>query len=113
MTIRADWHVEAAVSLDDEPDPFSVPVEEVGKRIDLRDPKAALELRLTELLRREGVLFGKGVTCPIKDRPDTTCHACPISRAADREDPHGVLCRLGREQEVAATELAVLTCRGE
>lgn len=107
MTARANWFVEAAVLPDDEPDPFSVPIEEVGERIDLRDPKGALELRLKELLNREMSLYSAEVRCEIKDRQDTTCHACPISKAHDRQDALGVLCRIGREQEAVSTELAV------
>lgn len=112
-TARANWFVEQAISLDDEPDPFSMPVEEVGERIDLKDPAGALQIRLTELLRRESNLFNASVTCAVKDRPDTTCHACPISMAHDREHALGALCRVGREQEIVLTELAVLRCRGQ
>lgn len=111
MSTRANWFVEAAASLDGTDDPFAAPIEEIGERIDLRDPQAALSLRLGELLEREGRLFNSGVSCPIKDRPDTSCHACPVSRAHDREGALGVLCRLGREQERVVTEMAVHTCR--
>jgi len=113
MTARANWFVEQIEQLDDADDPFSMPVEEVGKRIDLREPQARLHLRLQELLNREGRLFDAGVTCEIKDRADATCHACPVSKAHDSADPLGVLCRLGREQERTCTELAVLRCRGQ
>lgn len=111
MSTRANWFVEKAELLDDEPDPFAMPVEEVGERIDLRDPQAALQLRLDELIRRESNLFAREITCPIKDRADTSCHACPVSKAHDRQDPLGSLCRLGREQEAVLTELAVLRCQ--
>lgn len=110
---KANWHVAPAVVGDDEPDPFSMPVEEIGERVDLRDPAAALELRLIELVRREDRLTGVDVTCPIKDRNDTTCHACPVSQAHDRRSALGSLCRIGREQETALTELAVLRCRDQ
>lgn len=111
MTARANWFVEELPTLDTEPDPFSAPIEEVGERIDLRDPRAALELRIRELMRREANLYESGLTCPIKDRADSTCHCCPVSAARDEEKPLGVLCRLGREEETVLTELAVLTCR--
>lgn len=113
MTAKANWFVERAAGLDDGPDPFSVPIEEVGRRIDLRDPKAAAELRLQELLTRETNLFNAGTSCPIKERSDTTCHACPVSQAHDPESRLGVLCRIGREQEVVLTELAVQSCRDQ
>lgn len=112
MTARANWFTDTAPQdLDSEPDPFSVPIEEVGERIDLRDPEAALQLRVRELLTREGRLDEKGVTCPIKNRSDSTCHACPVSAAHDHEQPLGMLCRIGREQELVLTELVVLSCR--
>jgi hypothetical protein len=107
---RAQWFTETLV-IDDELDPFAAPIEEVGERVDLRDPQAADELRLHELLRREGVLFANGVSCPIKDRPDTTCHACPVSRAHDKEAELGALCRVGREQESVLTRLAAARCQ--
>jgi hypothetical protein len=111
MTARANWFTAEPVDLGDELDPFSIPVQEIGQRIDLRDPRAALEIRLRELLYREAALFNAGVTCAIKDRPDTTCHACPVSKAHDPKQALGALCRVGREQEVALTELAVLSCQ--
>jgi hypothetical protein len=110
MRTQANWFVDQVPAVDEETDPFTMPIEEVGTRIDLRDPKAALQLRLAELVRREGSLYETHVKCPIKDRPDSTCHACPVSQAHDTEVALGVLCRLGREQEVVLTELAVLTC---
>lgn len=113
MTARANWFVDPVAGLDDEPDPFSVPVQEVGERIDLRDPHSLLKLRLEELLAREARLFNRSVTCPIKDRPDATCHACPVSHANDPEHDLSTLCRVGREQETVLTELAVLACRAE
>lgn len=110
---RANWFVHEATALDTEPDPFAVPIEEIGERIDLRDPKAGLELRVRELLTREARLYEAEVRCPIKDRADTTCHACPLSRAHDREDALSALCRLGREQEVVLTELGVMACQDQ
>lgn len=107
MTARANWFVAQVDTADDPDDPWAMPIEEVGKRIDLRDPRATLELRVGELLRREGNLFDHGITCAIKDKPDTCCHACPVSRAHDPNDPLAALCRIGREQERVCTELAV------
>lgn len=111
MSARANWFVEAVESLDDEPDPFKVPIEEVGDRIDLGDPKSRLALRVTELLHREAALDSAGITCAIKARADSTCHACPVSQANDSSKPLSRLCKVGREQEVVLTELAVLGCR--
>jgi hypothetical protein len=109
MTLRADWFTGQGTGLQ-ESDPFAVAVEEVGERIDLLDPRAKLELRVRELLYREGNLWQVGVTCPIKDRGETSCHACPVSLAHDRTQALGTLCRIGREQETVVTELTVLAC---
>lgn len=113
MVARANWFVASVTSLDDEPDPFDAPIEEVGQRIDLRDPRERLEMRFRELIERESNLFNRGTTCPIKDRSDSCCHACPVSKASDPDDALAVLCRVGREQEAVLTELAVLACRDE
>jgi hypothetical protein len=110
MTARANWFV-GELPVEDGPDPFAAPIEEVGERINLRDPKAALDLRLRELVHREANLDATGITCAIKDRSDTSCHACPVSRA-HTEQPLGVLCRIGREQEAVLTERAVLEWQG-
>ena len=111
MSTRANWFLQQIEDGEIDPDdPFQMPVEEVGQRIDLRDPRGKLELRLQELMTRESRLYERGVTCPIKDRPDSTCHACPVSQAHDPSVSLSVLCRLGREQEVVGTELAVLAC---
>lgn len=108
MTTRANWHTAELAELADwAEDPFEAPIEEVGAPIDLGGPEARLHIELAELVRREANLDRVGITCPIKDRPDTTCHACPVSEAARREKPIGSLCRLGREQERVLTALAV------
>lgn len=110
VSARADWFL-APVEALNEPDPFSMPIEEVGERLDLRDPRARLELRVTELLHREQNLDRAGVTCAIKDRDDTTCHACPVSCAHNPAQALSALCKVGREQEAVLTELGVLSCR--
>lgn len=110
MTTRANWFLDE-LQVEEQPDPFAAPIEEVGQRIDLRDPHDQLQLRISELLRGESNLFASGITCAIKDRPDTTCHACPVSKVNKPEEALSALCKLGRQQEAAMTELAVLTCR--
>lgn len=103
---RANWYVDQPPALDG-PDPFEVPIEDVGELIDLSKPTAQLTVRLTELLNREGRLEAIGVTCDLKSRSDVVCSACPISRAGDPTAPLGALCRVGREQESVCTQLAV------
>lgn len=112
MGTQANWFVAAVESASDESDPWRAPIEEVGARIDLRDPQATLQLRLQELVHREVNLFNAQVTCPIKDRADTSCHACPVSEAGT-ESALSALCRLGREQESVLTEMAVRQCRDQ
>lgn len=114
MSTKANWYVgDVLPALDEEPDPFAMPIEEVGERIDLVDPGAANDLRLRELFRHEASLARMGVTCGIKDRTDTTCHACPISRAHVPEEMMSKLCRVGREQERLSTEGVALAYQRE
>lgn len=109
---RANWFLQSIDDAEADPDdPFQMPVEEVGQRIDLRDPRGKLELRLQELMVRESRLYDRQVTCSIKDRPDTICSACPVSKAHDPGSVLGALCRIGRETEAVATELGVLLCQ--
>lgn len=108
MATKANWHTAELAELAEwDEDPFEQPIEEVGEVIDLGSGEARLHVELAELIRGEGNLDRVGITCAIKDRADTTCHACPVSEAARRDKPLGVLCRLGREQERVLTELAV------
>jgi hypothetical protein len=110
VSARTDWHV-AELDLDDplgdEPDPFAVPVEEIGEPIDLRDKWQRLNIRFTELLEQERRLFDRGVTCPVRDRSDTSCLGCPLSQASNTDHRLSPLCRVGREQERVTTALAI------
>jgi hypothetical protein len=107
---KADWHV-ADLDLDDPlgdvPDPFAVPIEEVGDPIDLRDKTTRLSIRMGELLGRERALFDKGVTCPVRDASDSSCLACPLSQAKNPHHRLSGLCRTGREMERVLTELRI------
>lgn len=114
MSAKADWHtldLERLVEEEGEFDPFSAPVEELGQRVDLDDPSDRLHIRLVRLLERETALYARGVTCPIKDRDDTCCLACPVSEHANFDSSLGMLCRVGRDEELAATEAAAIQCR--
>lgn len=74
------------------------------KPFDLSTPAPELEGWLGELLRREGNLFDCGTTCPLRDKDESNCSACPVSQAA-REDGTieemrlSKLCQIGAEQE--------------
>lgn len=107
---RADWFTAGLDDAAEDFDPFD-DVEDLGRPIDLQDRKAVLNARYAVTFRGEGNLANAGVVCPVKDSPDTTCNACPISDAAKRETAMSALCRIGREQEQILTELAVLRLR--
>jgi hypothetical protein len=104
---KANWFTDVDVHA---PPPGQTTIESVGKPIDLRGAPA-LNQRLIELVNMEGVLHQRGITCPIKDREDSTCSACPV-RAERPSDQLHSLCQLGRAQERVATELAVLRVNG-
>lgn len=104
MSVRANWFLDELV-VEEQP-----PVEEVGQPIDLLHGDARLNRRLVELVAEEGRLYDRGVTCAIKDRPDTACSACPVFVHAG-EGALGQLCALGVEQERTATTLAVQRAR--
>lgn len=78
--------------------------------VDLSTPVPVLHDRLADLLRREGNLDHCGVRCSLKDLPDCTCLACPVSLSDDESEGNAhkaALCRIGKEQERTATLLMV------
>lgn len=102
MTVKASWPA-PPVEIDTS-DPFGdVParVEDVGVEVDLRD-EDELGARLSASLDDECRLHNAGVSCPIKNRPDTSCHACPIAGR------YGELCAVGRLQEDLCTRMVVI-----
>jgi hypothetical protein len=108
MPVKAHWHqpelaLEHELSFDACPEPERV--ERVGVPVLLAGPLAELNKQLIGTLSRENALHEQGVTCAIKDRADTSCHACPLYR--DDDSALAQLCGIGREQERLCTELAV------
>lgn len=95
--VRTNWHIEVPV---DHTDPFSKEAAPTFPQLTFEE----LESRLRELVEEEGRLAACGITCPIKDRPDSVCHACPLRRAM--EGPLRQLCAVGLLQETAAMALA-------
>jgi hypothetical protein len=89
---RANWHLEDVTV--DQSDPFAAPL---AQRIDLSDP-AVLRAKLTALMQLEGKLEDRGITCAIRNRPDSCCSACPL-RGTSRVQRISALCRVGVEQE--------------
>lgn len=110
MPVQARWHQQIDVPVTDE-DPFvqhiQTRIEEVGEPIHLTRDEALLNERLIELVNIESTLYTLGVRCAIKDRDDTTCHACPLSATEDESAPLHRLCVTGVQQESVLTELAV------
>lgn len=82
-------------------------MEQVGTPISLDGDIASLSKEVESLMWRESNLFNVGVTCSIKDHPETVCSACPVSKHAQPDDPLAPLCQVGREQERIVTTLAV------
>lgn len=105
MPVRAVWH--APVAVDEYDDVFGERIEEVGVPIVLSADGETAELcvELVTLVQREAQLDEDGVTCPIKDRPGSSCHACPLHRADGSRLAE--LCWLGREQERLSTLILV------
>lgn len=104
MSVKAKWFDDVLPDTGDD-DPFAERIEDVGQPIDLTgEPR--LNERLIELVNAESELFNQGVTCSIKDRQDTACSACPVSRSDD--SPIAKLCAIGAEEERVCTALAAL-----
>jgi hypothetical protein len=107
--LTADWHhslTELPESVRETYDPLTDPSYSAPlPPIDIKTSEATLHQHLDALLDQEGVLDERGVTCAIKDKPDATCLACPVSSARDYSTPMGQLCRVGQEQERVATVL--------
>lgn len=94
MGVQAQWHGDMTVA-QQQGDVFA----------EVRPPRAPVDAqqRLGELIDAEGRLFLRGVSCPIRERADTCCSACPVYG----DDPAiAELCRVGREQERICTTQA-------
>ena len=100
MTVKAKWFDTLPVPAAPE-DPFSQRVEDVGRPVRL-DSTPELNTRLAELVNRESALYARGVTCSIKDHPDTCCNACPVRQT---DGPLSLLCAVGTEQEHVLTRI--------
>lgn len=79
----------------------------MGQPIDLdaEGGEARLNERLVVLIQEEGELYAADVRCAIKERDDTSCHACPLY-TDDALETRSALCAVGREQERICTALA-------
>lgn len=104
QTVQASWGLDR-LELDPD-DPWEAALE--GRPIDLSGEEGTLSDRLAELAAREARLWKHGVRCALKEREDTCCHACPVSKVNDSECALSRLCLIGREQERVVMRLAVL-----
>lgn len=111
MAVRADWHEDAVVAVSA---PGSSPFD-LASSVAMRDLPLSLDLtveqlgdKIRALFKREKFLFDRmGLSCPVKDKCDTTCLACPLNEANDPESRKGSLCKVGMAQDQAETLLAV------
>lgn len=101
MAVKTQWFVPDLVGDDGDPLEGNVDVTEVGVKLDLRDDPERLFRVLASTLEREQALYDRGLSCKVKELPDTVCHACPY------QGVKGVLCELGLEQERLVTQMAV------
>jgi hypothetical protein len=105
--VKARWHVDLDQLGAGVPDLWAEEVEATGLPIDLTTTVARLTDELLKTGKKEGYLDSCGITCAIKDRPDTSCWACPLYAGDVPDDPRGSLCIVGREQERITTRLVV------
>jgi hypothetical protein len=106
MAVRADWHEDAETVTSPEVDPFALPSSTpMMTTLPIDTDSQQLFDRLRTLIRHESGLFNKGVTCAVKDLPETCCSACPLNHS-DGQGDSAFLCRVGVEQEHVITLLA-------
>jgi hypothetical protein len=113
--IRANWFVDDLATAVEPPpktpvEPAEGRIEDVGVPLDLSDPDAFLS-KITRLVQQEAALYNQGITCDVKDRPDTACTACPVAHHEQEGHPMQPLCWIGREQERICTAHAHLKAR--
>lgn len=108
MSVRAKWPAPPVeIDTSDPFDALPARIEDVGVPVDLADEEDVLFRRLVGLVDDEARLHNAGVSCPIKQKSDVSCSACP---AAGR---FGELCSVGRQQEEVCTRMVVIRELGE
>lgn len=117
MAVRADWHEDVPAAAGGAVDPFRLglsPAMTPGASPFSMDMSLdALRERLVKLFKREKFLFEKmNLSCPLKERCDTSCLACPFNEADDPDSLKGQLCKVGMDQERAETMFAAKQSRG-
>jgi hypothetical protein len=111
MGIGANWHMGGATpaASDDAPDPFADGASTAPSLPTIEASEEELFDLLGRLLKREGRLFNLGIMCPLKDKGECVCSACPISHHNDPESDLFHLCQIGRDQELV--EMTILAKR--
>lgn len=100
MSVKAQWFARAEVS------------EEIPCAQQDPDSIEAMTSELHALMEAEATLFNCGITCPIRDCPDSVCSVCPLSKHAERLDPLQPLCTIGRKIDRLLTRIAISRSRG-
>lgn len=112
MTVKTNWHEDAATVGPPGLDPFEMSSSGTMTAAPLSLDLSLDELsqRLRNLFRREGRLFDEGVVCAIKDNPEGTCLGCPLNEAK-ADSAKGALCTIGCEQERVQTMVLAKNAR--
>lgn len=119
--VSTNWHL-GDMGVPDDADPMAeiTELQSLAKPIDLSTTdKDEAVAELSKLLDREGryVTYSTGVeACDLKWAPDhllmggtgRACATCPAAIENWRENPQGLMCRLGREQERAVGKLMAI-----
>lgn len=106
MTTRANWFIDVEipdVDLDEPPQPL---VEEIAEKIDLRNPDELTNL-LYQLQCAELRMAQDGLTCAIRDDPESNCSSCPVAVPLSGSSALGALCSNAKHQERLTTSLVV------
>jgi len=115
VSVKADWGLQALGDGVQKVDPFGSassvamsPEQEQSSwayPVSIETETSELERLLSQLTRTEARFFNQGITCPLKDRGEFSCLACPFSKAEETDSAKCGLCRAGCDQERLATLL--------
>ncbi len=103
MSVRAQWRLAELLDTDDG-NPFDTVILSAGLRVDLTGTEDEMFRGLRRTLELESRLYGKGITCELKDGGQD-CLTCPMYAGDRPEEEREPLCRLGRDQRVIEAQL--------
>jgi hypothetical protein len=92
--VKADWRL--ADLLDEGDDPFAEIIYSSGLSVNLNGSDEELQKALVDTIHREGRLWEKGITCPLKDAGQD-CLSCSVA-VMDPAEQLSRLCRIGKDQ---------------